>query len=103
NKGTSELVEKIAKDSDKGTKAIKNSIEGAGNATGSYKQLVDAGQKDAHHIIQDAAMREIDGYNRFSAPSIQLDGPSTIKGIPHNIATSIQRQTGGEPTVQKGE
>ena len=40
-------------------------------------------------------MREIDGYNRFSAPSIQLDGPSTIKGTPHNIATSIQRQAGG--------
>ena len=66
-----------------------------GNATGSYKQLVDAGEKDAHHIIQDAAMREIYGYNRFSAPSIQLDGPSTIKGTPNNIATSIQRQAGG--------
>ena len=71
------------------------SDEGSGNATGTYRGLVDAGQKDAHHIIQDAAMREIDGYNRFNAPSIQLNGPSTTKGTPHNIATSIQRQSGG--------
>ncbi|MBU3131871.1 hypothetical protein KPL40_05345 [Clostridium gasigenes] len=40
-------------------------------------------------------MREIEGYNRFNAPAIQLDGPSTMKGTPHNIATSIQRQAGG--------
>ena len=78
-----------------GIKPVDEVVDGAGNATGSYKQLVDAGEKDAHHIIQDAAMREIDGYNRFSAPSIQLDGPSRIKGTPHNIATSIQRQAGG--------
>ncbi|WP_300385472.1 HNH/ENDO VII family nuclease, partial [Clostridium sp.] len=31
NKGTSELVEKIAKDSDEGTKVIKNSIEEVSN------------------------------------------------------------------------
>lgn len=40
-------------------------------------------------------MRDIKGYNRFEAPAIQLDGPSTLKGTPHNIATSIQRQVGG--------
>lgn len=65
------------------------------NATGSYRQLINAGKKDAHHIIQDAAMREIKDYNRFKAPAIQLSGPSTLKGTPHNIATSIQRQAGG--------
>ena len=62
---------------------------------GSYRELVNAKQKDAHHIIQDAAMRDIEGYNRFNAPARQLDGPSTTKGTPHNIATSIQRETGG--------
>lgn len=72
-----------------------DALKGVKKTTGSYRQLVNAGVKDAHHIIQDAAMRNIKGYDRFKAPAIQLYGPSTIKGTPHNIATSIQRQAGG--------
>jgi len=54
-----------------------------------------AGKKDAHHIIQDAAVRDLPGYNTNAAPGIQLSGPSTVTGSPHNIATAIQRQSGG--------
>jgi RHS repeat-associated protein len=86
-----EKVAEIAKLTDKGSDVAK----GVTNTTGSYRQLVNAGKKDAHHIIQDAAMREISNYNRFDAPAIQLYGPATLKGTPHNIATSIQRQAGG--------
>ncbi len=54
-----------------------------------------AGKKDAHHIIQDAAVRNLPGYNTNTAPGIQLPGPSNVTGTPHNIATGVQRQAGG--------
>jgi RHS repeat-associated protein len=53
------------------------------------------GLKDAHHIIQDAAVRDLPGYNTNQALGIQLRGPSTQKGTPHNLATQVQRQSGG--------
>jgi hypothetical protein len=60
-----------------------------------YNDLRRTGQTDAHHIIQDAAVRDVPGYSRGEAPAIQLDGPSTQVGSPHYNATQVQRQAGG--------
>lgn len=62
---------------------------------GSVGELRAAGQKDAHHIIQDAAVRELPGYNTNHAPGVKLEGPSTKIGTPHYAATQAQRQPGG--------
>jgi len=73
--------------------------KGAGGAgsirTGSYGSLRNTGVKDAHHIIQDAAVRELPGYSRSAAPAVELPGPSTQAGSPHYLATQAQRQPGG--------
>jgi hypothetical protein len=50
-----------------------------------------AGQAEAHHVIQDAAVRDVLGYNTNEAPGIQLEGPSTEIGSPHYAATQVQR------------
>ncbi len=63
--------------------------------TGTYGELRRAGVKDAHHIIQDAAVRDIPGYSQGDAPAVQLPGPSTRVGSPHYEATQVQRQAGG--------
>ncbi|WP_218963387.1 hypothetical protein [Pseudomonas syringae] len=55
----------------------------------------DAKAKDSHHIIQDAAVRDLPGYDRNAAPAVQLPGPSTKKGTPHYEATQAQRRSGG--------
>jgi RHS repeat-associated protein len=65
----------------------------AGKAT--VGMLRAEGKKDAHHVIQDAAVRDLPGYNTNAAPGIQLLGPSNVVGTPHNLATKIQRQAGG--------
>lgn len=53
------------------------------------------GLKDAHHVIQDAAVRDIPGYNTSMARGVQLPGPATQAGTPHSLATAVQRQAGG--------
>jgi hypothetical protein len=53
-----------------------------------------AGQADAHHIIQDAAVRDVPGYSRTGAPGIQLEGPSTDVESAHYAATQAQRTAG---------
>jgi hypothetical protein len=63
--------------------------------TGTYGELRSAGVKDAHHVIQDAAVRDLPGYSRSEAPAVQLPGPSTRPGTPHYNATQVQRQPGG--------
>ena len=63
--------------------------------TGTYGELRSAGVKDAHHVIQDAAVRELSGYSRSEAPAVQLPGPSTRPETPHYKATRVQRQPGG--------
>ena len=63
--------------------------------TPTYNDLRSAGAKDAHHIIQDAAVRDLPGYSRGDAPAVQLEGPSTEIGSPHYKATQVQRQPGG--------
>ncbi len=64
---------------------------------GTYDELTNAGVKDAHHIVQDAAVRDIPGYDRGSAPAIQADGPSTQIGSEHYNMTYDQSHatTGG--------
>lgn len=55
-----------------------------------------AGLKDAHHIIQDAAVRHLPGYDTNAAPGIQLRGPSTHRrGTQHYLATQAQRRPRG--------
>ena len=79
----------------KGESAACEVAESGSKATGTYGDLVSSGQKDAHHIIQDAAVRDISGYNRMDAPAIQLDGPSNVVGTEHYYATITQRKNGG--------
>jgi hypothetical protein len=80
---------------------------------GTYGQLSDAAVTDAHHLLQDAAMRNIDGYSRRNAPAIQADGPSTLIGSEHYNLTyeqshatqtgtySIEKQIGLDSTTEK--
>lgn len=72
-------------------------LVGGGSSTrgGSYGQLRSAGVSDAHHVIQDAAVRDLPGYSRSAAPAVELPGPSTRIGSPHYRATQVQRQAGG--------
>ncbi|MGI9429969.1 MAG: RHS repeat-associated core domain-containing protein, partial [Bythopirellula sp.] len=63
--------------------------------TQSVGSLRQAGRKDAHHVVQDAAVRDLPGYNSNVAPGVQLSGPSTAVGTPHYSATQVQRQSGG--------
>lgn len=63
--------------------------------TGTIRDIRNAGLKDAHHIIQDKAVRELKGYNTKMARGIHLSGPSTTSGTPHYAATQVQRQAGG--------
>jgi hypothetical protein len=58
-------------------------------------ELRAAGLKDAHHVIQDAAVRDLPGYDTQLAPGVQLEGPSTAVGTPHYSATQAQRAAGG--------
>ncbi len=62
---------------------------------GTYGSLRRTGAKDAHHVIQDAAVRDLPGYSRSAAPSVELLGPATRVGSPHYNATQVQRQAGG--------
>jgi RHS repeat-associated protein len=66
-----------------------------GLRAGKYGALTRLGIKDAHHIIQDAAVRELPGYSRTAAPAVELPGPATRIGAPHYNATQVQRQAGG--------
>jgi RHS repeat-associated protein len=61
----------------------------------SIGELRSAGLKDAHHTIQDAAVRDLPGYNTNAAPGTQLSGPANVLGTPHYVATQVQRQAGG--------
>lgn len=68
--------------------------QGSNRASGTYRELRNAGAADAHHIIQDASARDLAGYSRMDAPAVQLSGPSTAIGSEHYNATQVQRQRG---------
>ena len=59
------------------------------------RDLRRAGHKDAHHIIQEAAVRDLPGYDSNSAPGVALPGPSNVPGTPHHATRAVQREPGG--------
>jgi RHS repeat-associated protein len=77
------------------TSRVRTSSLALPTTTTPVGQLKTAGLKDAHHVIQNASVRDLPGYNKKAAPGIQLPGPSTTPGTPHYIATAIQRESGG--------
>jgi hypothetical protein len=92
-----ESVEKVVDDG-VGVGDVGREVASTGRlppASGTYGELRVAGLKDGHHIIQDAAVRELPGYNRTKAPAVHLEGPSTRRGTPHYEATRVQGQRGG--------
>lgn len=74
---------------------VADVAKGATNIGEAVGDLRKAGKKDAHHIIQDAAVRDKPGYNTNAAPGIQLPGPANKPGTPHYKATQVQQQRGG--------
>ena len=76
-----------------GLRAAGAGEAGASIVSPTVGELRAARLADAHHIVQDAAMREILGYETGAAPGIQLAGPSTAVGTEHYLATQVQRTT----------
>jgi RHS repeat-associated protein len=66
---------------------------------GTKGELRDMGVKDGHHIVQDAAVRNLPGYSYNGAPAIGLPGPPHAEGAPHQAATRAQRQCSGGGTL----
>jgi hypothetical protein len=68
-----------------------------------YGDLRRHGERDAHHIIQDAAVRDLPGYSYTRAPAIALPGPSTRAGTAHYLATQVQKSAigGGTYAVER--
>lgn len=80
-------------------KAVKKNKEAA-RSNGktiepTYKTLRREGKKDAHHIIQDASVKQLPKYNRNDAPAMQLESPASKVGTEHHKATQVQRESGG--------
>ena len=70
--------------------ALKKGIEFIGErAFGAYRDLSGT-VVQAHHIIQDAAVRDLPGYKYFEAPSVHLQGKATTAGTEHKLATAAQ-------------
>ncbi|HSN98080.1 MAG TPA: RHS repeat-associated core domain-containing protein, partial [Candidatus Nanopelagicales bacterium] len=75
--------------------AARGGSAAARGVTTPVGELRAAGRRDAHHVIQDAAVRELPGYKTNLAPGVRLDGPANIQGTPHSLTRSVQRQAGG--------
>jgi hypothetical protein len=89
-------MEAYGRDIENRSDAINDRLNELENPTsGTHEELNDAGLKDSHHIVQDAAVRNLPGYDRDKAPAVQLPGPSTTVGTPHYSATRVQDQAGG--------
>lgn len=67
----------------------------AAEVTTPIGELRAAGLRDAHHVVQDSAVRDLPGYDTQLARGVQLPGPPTAVGTPHHAATRVQRQAGG--------
>jgi RHS repeat-associated protein len=80
-----------------GGSKVDDVVEGVADATrtGTYRELRQEGVRDAHHVIQHAAVRDLPGYSREAAPAVHLPGPVTTPGTAHYNATRVQRQAGG--------
>jgi hypothetical protein len=64
-----------------------------GMVIGSYGALVDAGFTDAHHVIQNAAVRDLPGYDPKTAPAVALPGPAGVLSSPHGMTRPAQRKS----------
>ncbi|WP_224101122.1 RHS repeat-associated core domain-containing protein [Paraburkholderia caribensis] len=60
-------------------------LKESGRGYGAYSEV----DPDSHHIIQNAAVRDVTDYSRSQAPAVQLNGPSTSVGSEHYIATQV--------------
>jgi hypothetical protein len=56
-------------------------------------ELRAAGEVDAHHIIQHAAVRDLPGYSESAAPGLRLEGSSTRS----DLVITVQRRFNGRP------
>lgn len=63
-------------------------IAAKGPLTSSVADLRAAGLKDAHHVIQDAAVRDLPGYSSRAAPGIQLAGPESSQAGQKRFVTN---------------
>jgi RHS repeat-associated protein len=89
-----------AKDLYKGVKAGINKADeliGTVGKHGDLKGLVKRsnGQIQSHHVIQDAAVKNIPGYDRNKATAVILQGPSTDRATQHGQTRGVQTQRGG--------
>ena len=66
---------------------------------GTKKELENMGVTDGHHIVQDAAVRNLPGYTNRGGPCIGLPGPPYAADTPHGRATKAQRQAKGGGTL----
>jgi hypothetical protein len=59
----------------------------------------------AHHVVQDAAMRDmvLEGYKKAIGFAIPLLGGSRYPGSPHDMATRYQLDHKGEPVYNVAE
>ena len=78
-----------------GDDVLDTAIAAKKHPIGTYRELSNASARDAHHVIQDAAVRDVPGYSKRDAPAIRLEGSSSTIGSEHYTATQVQRQRGG--------
>jgi hypothetical protein len=78
-----------------GTGFASRVAEAAKRVTTPVGELRDAKLKDAHHVVQDSAVRDLPGYNTNAAPGVQLQGPANVRGTLHQLTRPVQRQAGG--------
>jgi hypothetical protein len=85
----------------RGTRAVRDAeeLEKAAEASHdvsqsvkAYKDLPSLPDHQKHHIYQDAAMRELDGYKYRDAPAINLRGGSHMPGSAHDLANHVQSE-----------
>ena len=68
---------------------------------GTKTELENMGVTDGHHIVQDAAVRNLPGYSPSGAPCIGLPGPPYAADTSHGRATKAQRQAKGGGTLRQ--
>jgi RHS repeat-associated protein len=60
-----------------------------------YKDIAGKGIGDSHHIVQQAAVRDLKGVKFRDEPATPLEGGASKVGTEHYKATQVQRQYGG--------
>jgi hypothetical protein len=70
-------------------------VETPSRVTTPVGELRAAELRDAHHVIRDAAVRDLPGYDTNAAPGVELKGPVSVEGTPHQLTRPVQREAGG--------